>query len=116
MDRLRLNAIEVLCIIGDLPEERIREQHLEVSVELTLDLAGAAASDDLADTIDYATLSRRVREILRAAKCRLVERAAGLVAAECLIDARVQSVTVTVRKSGSVPGLGSAEVVLTRAR
>ena len=116
MDRLRLNDIEVLCIIGDLPEERLREQRLLVGVEIELDLSAAAASDSLSDTIDYAALSHRIRETLRAAKCRLVERAAALAAAECLSDARVARATVSVRKSGSVPGLSSAEVVVSRSR
>lgn len=116
MDTLRLNAIEVQCIIGDLPEERLREQHLEVSVELELDLSAASRSDDLEDTIDYAALSRRIRDILRTAKCRLVERAAGLVADVCLVDERVQRATAIVRKSGCVPGLASAEVIVTRTR
>lgn len=116
MDRLRLNGIEVLCIIGDLPEERIREQRLMVDAELELDLSAAAESDDLADTVDYAALSRRIRETLRSARCRLVERAASLVADECLADRRVCRATVAVRKCGSVRGMASSEVVVTRER
>ncbi len=116
MDSLRLNGIEVLCIIGDLPEERLREQRLLVDATLELDLSAAAASDSLADTVDYAALSRRIRETLRSAKCRLVERAAKLAADECLADARVVRATVSVRKCGSVPGLSSAEVAVSRMR
>ena len=115
-DLLRLNGIEVVCIIGDLPEERQREQRLVVDATLELDLSVAAASDTLADTMDYAALTRRIRERLRGAKCRLVERAAALVLEECLADARVLRATVAVRKSGCVPGLASAEVVLSRTQ
>ena len=114
LDVLRLNGIEVACIIGDLPEERQREQRLVVDATLELDLSAAAASDALADTMDYAALTRRIRERLRGAKCRLVERAAALVLEECLADSRVMRATVAVRKSGCVPGLASAEVVLSR--
>ena len=114
LDILRLNGVEVACIIGDLPEERQREQRLVVDAALELDLSAAAASDALADTMDYAALTRRIRERLRGAKCRLVERAAALVLEECLADARVLRATVAVRKSGCVPGLASAEVVLSR--
>ena len=115
-DLLRLNGIEVACIIGDLPEERQREQRLVVDATLELDLSAAAASDALADTMDYAALTRRIRERLCGAKCRLVERAAALVLEECLADARVLRATVAVRKSGCVPGLASAEVVLSRTQ
>ncbi|MBO7482665.1 MAG: dihydroneopterin aldolase, partial [Kiritimatiellae bacterium] len=50
---LRISGLSVDCIIGDLPEERGREQRLRVDAELTVPLA-AALSDDLHDTADYA--------------------------------------------------------------
>ena len=116
MDLLRLNGIEVPCIIGDLPEERLREQRLLVDVALELDLYVAATSDALSDTVDYAELANRIRTKLKTAKCRLVERAAALALDECLCDGRVARATVTVRKSGCVSGVSAAEVVLSRAR
>ena len=114
MDQLKLNGIEVECIIGDLPEERESEQKILVDVSLEMDLEEASISDKLDDTVDYALLVGEIREALEEARCRLLERAAGVVADVCLSDPRVESVTVGVRKFGSVSGLGSAEVRLTR--
>ena len=114
MDTIRLANIEVLCIIGDLPEERDREQRLLVDVTLETDLSAVMASDRISDTIDYAALSREIRDALRSAKCRLIERAAGVVADVCLEDPRVERVTVCVRNFGTVKGLGSAEVKIVR--
>ena len=115
MDQLKLNGIEVECIIGDQPEERESEQRLLVDVALDIDLADAAESDRLDDTVDYALLVGNIREALEDAQCRLLERAAGVVADVCLSDPRVERVTVGVRKFGSVSGLGSAEVKVTRS-
>ena len=115
MDQLKLNGIEVECIIGDQPEERESEQRLLVDVALDIDLADAAMSDRLDDTVDYALLVGNIREALEDAQCRLLERAAGVVADVCLSDPRVERVTVGVRKFGSVSGLGSAEVKVTRS-
>jgi len=115
MDQLKLNGIEVECIIGDQPEERETEQRLLVDVALDIDLADAAESDRLDDTVDYALLVGNIREALEDAQCRLLERAAGVVADVCLVDPRVERVTVGVRKFGSVSGLGSAEVKVTRS-
>lgn len=114
MDQLKLNSIEVECIIGDLPEERESEQKILVDVSLDMDLDEASSTDSLEDTVDYALLVGNIREALEDARCRLLERAAGVVADVCLSDPRVESVTVGVRKFGSVPGLGSAEVRITR--
>ena len=115
MDQLKLNGIEVECIIGDQPEERENEQRLLVDVALDIDLVDAAESDRLDDTVDYSLLVGNIREALEDAQCRLLERAAGVVADVCLSDPRVERVTVGVRKFGSVSGLGSAEVRVTRS-
>ena len=115
MDQLKLNGIEVECIIGDQPEERENEQRLLVDVALDIDLEDAAESDRLDDTVDYSLLVGNIREALEDAQCRLLERAAGVVADVCLFDPRVERVTVGVRKFGSVSGLGSAEVRVTRS-
>jgi dihydroneopterin aldolase len=115
MDKLRLNGIEVLCIIGDLPEERIHEQRLMVDVELSLDLSLAAESDDLEETVDYAELSRKIRLSLKEAKCRLIERAASIACDVCLEEKKVEKAVVTIRKAGAVPGLANAEVRIERS-
>ena len=114
MDVLKLNGIEVECILGDQPEERDREQRILVDVALALDLQAAGSSDNLGDTVDYALLVGDIREALEDAKCRLLERAAEIVADIALSDPRVEKATVSVRKFGTVPGLGSAEVRITR--
>ena len=114
MDVLKLNGITVDCILGDLPEEREKEQQVLVDVVLEMDLQDAALSDSLDDTVDYAILVGDIREALEEAKCRLLERAADVVADVCLSDPRVERVTVCVRKFGTVKGLGSAEVKIVR--
>ena len=114
---VELNGLAVDCVIGDLPDERGREQRLLVDVSLEGDFARAAETDDLADTVDYAALSLRIRASLKTAKCRLVERAAAVVAETCLAaDARVERVVVRVVKSGCVEGLASASVRLSADR
>ena len=107
MMRLELKAIDVTCVIGDLPEERVTPQRLAVDVALTIP-ARAAETDDLADTVDYATLTADIRAALVAARCRLIERAAKVVAEVCLRNPLVESAEVRVLKTGSVPHLGGA--------
>ena len=104
--KLRLNGIEVDCVIGERPDERDRLQRIFVDVELEIP-STAAETDSLADTVDYAALSEKIRAALVGAKCRMIERAAK-VAYDCLPtrDARV-----VVTKSGAVSGLASASIV-----
>ena len=108
---LRLNGIDVDCIIGERPDERTRLQTLRVDVELEID-GIAAETDELSDTVDYAALAARIREALSAAKCRMIERAAKVARDVCLSEPKVLAAKVRVVKSGAVPHLESAEVVL----
>ena len=109
--RLRLDGIDVDCVIGDLPEERERPQRLRVDVELAVG-EKAAESDDLADAVDYAELAKSIRAALIDAKCRLIERAAKVVRDICMADRRVTAARVAVTKAGAVPHLASATAVL----
>lgn len=106
--KLSLNGIVLSCIIGDLPEERIKPQPLRVDVELELGEA-AVTSDELADTVDYAALKERIVAALQAACCRLIERAAGVVREVCLAEPGVVHVRVRVTKTGAIAGLESAQ-------
>ena len=111
---LKLNEIEVACIIGDRPDERVRLQTLRIDAEIEIPL-NAATSDHLCETIDYAALTDAIRSSLVAAKCQMIERAAKIAfdacAAACQTVAGARPMRVTVTKFGAIPGLASASVV-----
>lgn len=105
--KLELNGMDVACVIGERPDERVRTQHLSVDVSLEIPDT-AAETDDLADTVDYAALTERICAALTEAKCRMIERAAKVVADVCLAERKVRAVTAKVTKAGAVPHLASA--------
>ena len=105
--KLELNGIEVVCIIGDLPEERLRTQRLVVDLALVLD-DEVAHSDRLESTVDYVTLSGAIRRELVKAKCKMIEHAAYVVARLVMATPKVRRVTARITKSGSVAGMASA--------
>ena len=109
--KLRLNGLDVDCVIGERPDERERPQRLRVDVELSVG-DRAAETDDLGDAVDYATLAEAIRAALTEAKCRLIERAAKVVRDVCMSDPRVSAAHVSVTKMGAVPHLASATAVL----
>jgi len=113
--KLKLNGIDVDCVIGERPDERERLQKLRVDVELTV-ADTAAETDALSDTVDYAALTELIRSALVAAKCRMIERAAKVVCETCLRDTKVSLVRTSVTKSGAIPHLESAEVVYEQCR
>ena len=79
-------------------EEKVGQQFV-IDLELSLDLAPAAKSDKLADTVSYASIVETVSRTFTARNYRLVEAAAGAMADAVLAAfPRVGSVRVTVHK------------------
>ncbi len=116
-DRIQLRGLRVLGVHGALPEEQDRAQPFEVDLDVEADLSVAGASDHLPDTVDYGALAAAVAAVVGGERVRLLERLADRVAAGVLAtDARIRTVTVTVRKlRPPVPvDLASAGVRITR--
>jgi dihydroneopterin aldolase len=103
--------------VGD-DEGRVGQQFL-VDLVLDLDLAAAARSDRLADTVDYADLVEVSSRAFCAKRHRLVEAAAGAVADAVLAAfPRVSRLQVTVHKPHAPIAAVFADVgvTLTRSR
>jgi len=115
-DRIELRGLRALGVHGALPEERLRAQPFEVDLDVVTDVRAARASDDLADTVDYGVIATIAERMVTTERFALLERLATRIAEEVCADARVQSVTVTVRKlRPPVPvDLTSAAVRITR--
>lgn len=117
-DAIELRGLRLTALCGVLPEEQERPQPIEVDLDLRLDLTEAGRSDDLAHTVDYATVLAEAESVVAAERFALLERLAARLADTCLQHARVASVTVVVRKLRPlVPQqLATTGVRLTRSR
>ena len=114
-DRVSLLGMVLRTTIGFNPGERTAPRDLEADVRLALDLRAAGRSDDLADTVDYASLAERLRAVAAASRFRLLEALAEALAAEALRDPRVGEAEIALRKPGAVPG-ALAEIRIARRR
>jgi len=115
---LELRGLRLVVSVGALPEERHRRQPVEVDLDVEVD-DEAAASDALADAVDYGAVVDEVARVLGAGHVDLLERQAGLVADAVLaLDGRVAAVEVVVRKLRPpvAHDLATAAVRLRRAR
>ena len=116
MDRISLTGLRVRGRHGVYDIERERGQDFVVDVVLELDLAPAARSDDVVDTVHYGELAERLAAIVAGDPVRLIERLADRLAAACLADHRVAAATVTVHKPQAPIELDFADVSVTLRR
>jgi len=98
-DMIFVSGLLIHARHGVMAHEEQVGQRFVIDLELAIDLAPAAASDKLVDTVSYASIVETATRAFTANSYRLVEAAAGVVADALLgAFARVISVKVTVHK------------------
>lgn len=111
-DRIELRGLRVRGYHGVLPEERRDGQLFGIDVVIDTDVSPAAASDDLADTVDYSAVARQVESIVSGTPVDLIETLAVRIADACLAHAAVLAVEVAVHKPQAPIGLPFDDVVV----
>jgi dihydroneopterin aldolase len=118
-DKIFVSGLLVHAHHGVMEHESKVGQRFILDLELSLDLAEAARSDKLADTVSYSHIVETASAAFTARSHKLVESAAGAVADAILESfAPVNSVQVTVHKPHAPVAAIFADVgvVLVRSR
>jgi 7,8-dihydroneopterin aldolase/epimerase/oxygenase len=115
-DRIELRGLKVRGHHGVFDHERRDGQDFLVDVTVWMDLAPAAASDDLADTLHYGELAQRAAGIIGGEPCDLIETVAGRIAEDVMTDARVHAVEVVLHKPQAPIPLEFADVAVVARR
>lgn len=115
-DRIFLHGLTTECIIGFIDWERRVKQTVVLDIELPVDCRRAAASDEVADTLDYKRVAKRVLAYVGASEFKLVETLAHRVALLILEEFDVTWVRVALNKPGAVRHSREVGVVIERSR
>ena len=115
-DRIELRGLRVRGHHGVFDHERRDGQEFVVDITVWLDLDVAAASDDLADTLDYGDLAQRAADIVAGPPRQLIETVAGEIADGVMADERVHAAEVVVHKPGAPIPLEFADVAVVARR
>jgi len=114
MDKIFIANLRIRAIIGIYDRERETPQDILVNVTVYTDTRPAARSDDIAKSVDYAELAKKIRALVESARKFTVEATAEDIANLCLSSPQVQKVTVRVEKPGAVTGADSVGVEIER--
>jgi dihydroneopterin aldolase len=115
-DRIELRGLTVRGHHGVFEHERRDGQDFVIDITVWIDLATAAASDDLADTFDYGTLAKRAADVVSGPPRKLIETVAGAIADDVMADQRVHAVEVVVHKPSAPIPLTFSDVAVTARR
>lgn len=116
MDKVFIEALEIEALIGIYDWERRIRQPLWFDIEMAFDNRKPAASDDIADTLDYKAVSKRMVEYVSQSSFGLVESLAERCAEIILSEFAVTHVRLKLSKPGAVRGARAVGVMIERSR
>jgi len=114
-DYVSVRDLSVPAVIGVHDWEREIEQTLVFSVDMAADVRRAAATDDLADALDYSAVATTITAVVRDGKFHLIETAAERVAERLLADFPMSWLRLELRKPITA-GAYTAAVTIERTR
>jgi dihydroneopterin aldolase len=115
-DRIELPGLTVRGHHGVFEHERRDGQDFVVDITVWIDLTAAAASDDLADTVDYGALAQRAADVVAGPPRNLIETVAAEIADGVMADERLHAVEVVVHKPDAPIPLTFSDVAVVARR
>jgi len=115
-DRIFLHGLKCQCIIGFIDWERQVPQTVVLDLEFPSDCARAAATDSVADTVDYKRVAKRVLAFVEGSRFLLIETLAHRLALLLLEEFSLDWVKIDLSKPGAIRHSRDVGVSLVRRR
>jgi dihydroneopterin aldolase len=116
MDCICLRGLKFETVIGTHAWERRIRQTVSLDLDIAVETRRAAASDKLADTLDYAALARRLGEFVSTAEFQLIEALAEACAGIVIREFGAAQVQLTLHKPGAVRHAADVALRIERSR
>ncbi len=114
MDIVYIRELEVETIIGIYDWEREQKQTVSLDLEMGADISFAASSEDIAKTLDYKAVAKRLIDFIEGSEFFLVETMAENIAQLVLAEFPVPWLKLRVGKPGAVTGSKDVGVIIER--
>ncbi len=114
MDIIFLNDLRIDTVIGIWDWERKIRQTVSIDLEMSADIARAAETDSVDDTLNYKKVAKRLQQYVADSSFQLVETLAEKIAAIILDEFAVAWVRVRVNKPGAIRGARDVGVLIER--
>ena len=116
MDIVFIRDLKVDTVVGIYDWEKRMRQHVLLDIEMGTDIARAAKSDTIEDTLDYKAVAKRVHQFVQESQFGLVETLAEKTAELVMKEFGVPWIKLTLNKPGAVSGSKSVGVLIERGK
>ena len=114
MDIVFLRELRIETVIGIYDWEKAIKQAVVLDLEMSTDVAKAAATDRIEDALDYKAVSKRLKQFISEGRSELVETLAERCAQIIREEFGVRWVRLSVNKIGAVSGARDVGVLIER--
>jgi dihydroneopterin aldolase len=114
LDTIFLRDLRVRTIVGIWEWERRLPQVVSIDLDMATDIRRAAGSDDIGDTLDYKSVTNRIRAFVADSRFQLIETMAEQIAAIIIDEFKVPWVRVAVHKPWAIRGSRDVGVEIER--
>ena len=107
---IRVDNLRLRTILGINDEERVNKQDIIINYSMELDITEAANSDDVSNTVDYKSVTKRIIALVEASDYFLVETLVTRLLELIFEEPRVIRATVRVDKPSALRFADSVSV------
>ena len=115
-DTIFLRDLRIDTVVGIWEWERKIRQTVSIDLEMGADIAKAAKTDSIDDTLNYKSVAKRVQQFVSESEFQLVETMAEKIAEIVLAEFEVPWIDVSVNKPGAIRGARDVGVRIRRSR
>ena len=116
MDKIFIKDLLLRGIIGINEDERVNKQDIVINITIFADTRKAAVTDDIADAVNYRTITKRIIEHVEGSADFLVEKLVNDIARIILTEFAAERVIVRVEKPGALRFAQSVGIEIERSR
>lgn len=114
MDKVFITRLKTEGVIGVFAWEREVRQTLYIDVEMATDIKKAAATDNLAHTLDYKAITDRIQQFVAASQYQLIETLAEHLAGLLRREFGIPWLRLAVHKPGAIAAAQDVGITIER--
>ena len=114
MDIVFIRGLRIETVIGIYDWEKTIKQAVVLDIEMSTDVARAAATDRIEDALDYKAVSKRLKQFVSEGRFELVETLAERCAEIIRREHGVAWLRLSVNKVGAVTDAAGVGVIIER--
>ena len=116
MDIVFIEDLRIETVIGIFDWERRIRQTVSIDLEMATDIRKAAATDNIADALDYKAVAKRLIAFVGESQFLLVETLSEKVAEIVMTEFSVPWLRLRLSKPGAVRGSQDVGIIIERGK